>query len=130
MAGEHKLVIDRGAVHDILQCFLDAEAATILHARHLRESYRPLPILLAKSSRDYFPVALLPDLEVLDQGGLPEVQGPRRLELALAAGGDDSPVDVSIAQRATLGSDSNGDISRHIFQCIGKWASKFTSQWT
>lgn len=43
--------------------FLDAEAATILHARHLRESYRPLPILLAKSTRDYFPVALLPDLE-------------------------------------------------------------------
>jgi hypothetical protein len=37
---------------------------------------------------------------------------PRRLELAMAAGGEDSPLDVSIAQRATLGSDSNGDISR------------------
>jgi hypothetical protein len=44
--------------------------------------------------------------------GLPEVQGPRRLELELAAGGEDSPVDISIAQRATLGSDANGDIDR------------------
>lgn len=46
------------------------------------------------------------------QEGLPEVQGPRRLELQLAAGGGDSPVDVSVAQRATFGSDSNGDIDR------------------
>jgi hypothetical protein len=44
--------------------------------------------------------------------GLPEVQGPRRLELELAAGGGDSPVDVSVAQRATFGADMNGDISR------------------
>jgi hypothetical protein len=47
------------------------------------------------------------------QDALPEVQGPRRLELQLAAGGGDSPVDVSVAQRATLGSDANGDIDRH-----------------
>ncbi len=46
------------------------------------------------------------------QDGLPEVQGPRRLELELSAGGGDSPVDVSVAQRATLGSDANGDIDR------------------
>lgn len=46
------------------------------------------------------------------QEGLPEVQGPRRLELQLAAGGGDSPVDVSVAQRATFGSDANGDIDR------------------
>jgi len=46
------------------------------------------------------------------QGGLPDVQGPRRLELRLAAGGGDSPVDVSVAQRATLGADANGDIAR------------------
>jgi hypothetical protein len=46
------------------------------------------------------------------QDGLPEVQGPRRLELQLAAGGGDSPVDVSVAQRATFGSDANGDIDR------------------
>ena len=46
------------------------------------------------------------------QDGLPEVQGPRRLELQLAAGGGDSPVDVSVAQRATFGSDENGDIDR------------------
>jgi hypothetical protein len=43
---------------------------------------------------------------------LPDVQGPRRLELELAAGGGDSPVDVSVAQRATLGSDANGDVDR------------------
>lgn len=46
------------------------------------------------------------------ESGLPEVQGPRRLELQLAAGGGDSPVDVSVAQRATFGSDENGDIDR------------------
>jgi hypothetical protein len=43
---------------------------------------------------------------------LPEAQGPRRLELELAAGGDNSPVDVAVAQRASLGSDSNGDVDR------------------
>ncbi len=46
------------------------------------------------------------------QSALPAVQGPRRLELELAAGGGDSPVDVSLAQRATLGADPNGDIDR------------------
>jgi hypothetical protein len=46
------------------------------------------------------------------QGELPAVQGPRRLELELAAGGGDSPLDVSVAQRATFGSDSNGDLDR------------------
>jgi hypothetical protein len=40
-----------------------------------------------------------------------EPQGPRRLELALAAGGGDAPVDVAIAQRGALGADSNGDLS-------------------
>lgn len=74
------------------------------------------------------PANLNPDTPVLDlsvrddaavrfsptggQDGLPEVQGPRRLELQLAAGGGDSPVDVSVAQRATFGSDANGDIDR------------------
>lgn len=46
------------------------------------------------------------------QESFPEVQGPRRLELQLAAGGGDSPVDVSVAQRATFGADANGDIDR------------------
>ncbi len=46
------------------------------------------------------------------QSELPDVQGPRRLELELAAGGGDSPVDVSVAQRASLGSDANGDVDR------------------
>jgi hypothetical protein len=46
------------------------------------------------------------------QDGLPEVQGPRRLELELAAGGGDSPVDVSVAHRTTLGADANGDLDR------------------
>lgn len=44
--------------------------------------------------------------------GLPEVQGPRRLELELAAGGGDSPVDVSVAQRASFGSDGEGNVDR------------------
>lgn len=37
---------------------------------------------------------------------------PRRLELEVAAGGADSPVDVSVAQRASVGSNENGDIDR------------------
>ncbi len=37
---------------------------------------------------------------------------PRRLELEVAAGGGDSPLDISISQRASLGADGNGDISR------------------
>ncbi len=41
-----------------------------------------------------------------------EIQGPRRLELELAAGGGDAPIDVSIAQRASIGADSNGDLNR------------------
>jgi hypothetical protein len=39
-------------------------------------------------------------------------EAPRRLELELAAGGGNSPIDVSIAQRATLGADGNGDMDR------------------
>lgn len=46
------------------------------------------------------------------QNRLPEVHGPRRLELQLSAGGGDAPVDVSLAQRATLGADANGDLDR------------------
>lgn len=37
---------------------------------------------------------------------------PRRLELELAAGGGDSPVDVSVAQRASLGANAEGDVDR------------------
>ena len=47
-----------------------------------------------------------------DSNELPEVQGPRRLELELAAGGGDSPVDVSVAQRASFGSNEDGDVDR------------------
>lgn len=36
----------------------------------------------------------------------------RRVELELAAGGGDSPLDVSIAQRASLGADANGNLDR------------------
>jgi hypothetical protein len=46
------------------------------------------------------------------QGELPDVQGPRRLELELTAGGGDSPVDISVAQRASIGADENGDLDR------------------
>jgi hypothetical protein len=41
-----------------------------------------------------------------------EGQSPRRLELEVAAGGGDSPVDFSIAQRASLGANEDGDIDR------------------
>lgn len=43
--------------------FLDVEIASLLHARHFREGIRPLPILLAKSTRDVRPLSLPPDLE-------------------------------------------------------------------
>lgn len=37
---------------------------------------------------------------------------PRRVELALTAGGGDAPLDISISQRASLGVDDNGDLDR------------------
>ncbi len=42
--------------------FFDAQIATLLHARHLRESRRPLPMVLAKSTRDFDLLNLAPDL--------------------------------------------------------------------
>lgn len=39
-------------------------------------------------------------------------EAPRRLELELAAGGGDSPLDISVSQRASLGANANGDVSR------------------
>ncbi len=36
----------------------------------------------------------------------------RRVELELAAGGGDAPLDVSIAQRASLGANRDGDVDR------------------
>lgn len=44
--------------------------------------------------------------------GTTDTQRPRRLELSVAAGGGDSPVDVSISQRAAFGADGNGDMNR------------------
>lgn len=40
-----------------------------------------------------------------------EPEGPRRFEMSLTAGGGDAPLDVSIAQRAAIGADANGDLS-------------------
>ncbi len=60
------------------------------------------------SVRDDAPARFTPS----PTSGLPDVEGPRRLELAIAAGGADSPVDVSISQRASLGSDADGNIDR------------------
>ena len=55
-----------GSSHPSFGCFafvfLDEEIATLLHGRHLRESTRPLPILLAKSTRDFNLLNLPPDL--------------------------------------------------------------------
>jgi len=45
----------------------------------------------------------------------PKIDQPsheRTGEVELAAGGGNAPLDISIAQRASLGSDSNGDINR------------------
>lgn len=42
--------------------FLDEQIATLLHSRHLRDSTRPLPIVLAKSTRDFDLLNLAPDL--------------------------------------------------------------------
>jgi hypothetical protein len=42
-----------------------------------------------------------------DQG-----ERPRRLELEVAAGGVNSPLDVSVAQRASFGADENGNVDR------------------
>jgi len=42
----------------------------------------------------------------------PDSPRPRRLELEVAAGGGDSPVDISLSQRATIGADNNGDVDR------------------
>lgn len=41
-----------------------------------------------------------------------DAEAPRRLELGVAAGGGDSPLDISISQRATIGAGADGDISR------------------
>ncbi|MEZ5957394.1 MAG: hypothetical protein R3C27_09320 [Hyphomonadaceae bacterium] len=40
-----------------------------------------------------------------------QAEGPRRLEVEFAAG--DGDLDISFAQRATLGGGANGDINRH-----------------
>lgn len=42
----------------------------------------------------------------------PQSPRPRRLELEVAAGGGDSPLDISLSQRATLGADGTGEIDR------------------
>lgn len=39
-------------------------------------------------------------------------EGPRRVEVELAAGGRNSLIDISIAQRASLGANSDGEVDR------------------
>lgn len=41
-----------------------------------------------------------------------EAEAPRRLELEVAAGGQNSPLDISVAQRASLGANRDGDLDR------------------
>ena len=51
------------ALRDAAFLFVDPMVATLLHARHLRESQSPLPILLAKQSRDFRPLNFPPNLQ-------------------------------------------------------------------
>lgn len=53
-----------------------------------------------------------PRISTLDRRESASSEGPRRVELELAAGGGDAPLDISIAHRASLGADDNGDIDR------------------
>lgn len=60
------------------------------------------PAINVTSQRDIEPrFALTPEAD-----GAP---APRRLELQMAAGGGNSPVDVSLAQRATINADDDAD---------------------
>ena len=43
----------------------------------------------------------------------PDASETRSGEVALTAGGGNAPLDISLAQRATFGSDSNGDLNHH-----------------
>lgn len=53
-----------------------------------------------------------PRFSALDRHGAPSGEDPRRVELALTAGGGDAPLDISISQRASLGANNNGDLDR------------------
>ncbi len=48
----------------------------------------------------------------LDSPAPTDAAGPRQVELELRAGGGDAPLDISVAQRASLGADPNGDLDR------------------
>jgi hypothetical protein len=48
----------------------------------------------------------------IDERRSPQAEGPRSVELSLAAGGGESPIDISVAQRASLGADENGNLDR------------------
>src|SRR5262245_29670981 len=53
-----------------------------------------------------------PRFSAIDRSTPTNATDQRRVELELAAGGAGSPIDVSIAQRASLGADHNGDLDR------------------
>lgn len=76
--------------------FFDVELATLLHARHLRSFPRPLPVVLARSTRDVRLLHLPPNLEeckLIFCGNLRET-----LPLAKAFNGNVSSYQVSEAE--------------------------------
>lgn len=76
--------------------FFDVELATLLHARHLRSFARPLPVVLARSTRDVRLLHLPPNMEeckLIFCGNLRET-----LPLAKAFNGNVSSYQVSEAE--------------------------------
>ena len=53
-----------------------------------------------------------PRFPAIDRSAPAGATDQRRVELELAAGGAGAPIDISIAQRASLGVDRNGDLDR------------------
>lgn len=85
----------------------DAEAPARVSFRDPQAPFSEQEGALALSVRDDTSVRISP-LDNMDEAQ----EDQRRIEMAIAAGGGDAPLDISIAQRASLGVDRNGDLAR------------------